>query len=193
MATFLHIVIIAARSGIYLASIEVKLEEVYWQDLNSYVEEEDIVSQESKGYETEHDAEPSHSFYRHSPRVFQPPPVCHDHYIVDVVRMEMGKLEGRFHSTTSACDSNICNTTNIPEAQLEMGRKKNAGIDDVINKPKKERILEEEVGKELVAGKQAGEDGNIIDETDYVEKRMSADFFTMKKFEEDANKSIEDM
>ncbi|KAL2500553.1 hypothetical protein Fot_34401 [Forsythia ovata] len=133
------------------------------------MEEENTASQDSKEYETEHDAEPSYFFHQHSPWVSQPPPVCHDHYITYVVIMEMEKLERRFHSSTSACDSSTCNTTNVPKAQLEVGAKKEAGLDDGMEEPEKKRMLKEKVGEELVAGKQAGENENVIDETKYVE------------------------
>ncbi|KAL2544863.1 ubiquitin-like-specific protease 1A [Forsythia ovata] len=53
----------------------------------------------------------------------------------------------------------------------------------------KERIIEDETGEEFVEGKKAGEDENVSDETDIVEKGMSADFLTPEKLEEDANKS----
>ncbi|KAL2529273.1 uncharacterized protein Fot_21874 [Forsythia ovata] len=78
-----------------LISTEAELEEVYWKELTPCVEEEDTDSQDSIRNETEHNGKPSHSFHQHSPRVSQPPPVCHDHNIADVVRMEMEKLEGR--------------------------------------------------------------------------------------------------
>ncbi|KAL2490769.1 Uncharacterized protein Adt_26397 [Abeliophyllum distichum] len=96
--------------------------------------------------------------------VSQPPPIHHDHNIADIVRMEMKKLKGmllgviskqlddmeykidslvelavvgRFHLTTSACESSICNTTNVHETQLEVERKKEAGRDDVIDELEK--------------------------------------------------------
>ncbi|KAL2480226.1 Ubiquitin-like protease domain-containing protein [Abeliophyllum distichum] len=78
-----------------LIPTEVELQEVYWKELTSCVEEEDTNSEDSKGNDTEQGGEPSHSFHQHSPRVSQPPPVCHDHNIADVVRMEMEKLEER--------------------------------------------------------------------------------------------------
>ncbi|KAL2528790.1 uncharacterized protein Fot_21391 [Forsythia ovata] len=74
-----------------LIPTEAELEEVYWKELTPCVEEEDTDSQDSKRNETEHDGEPSHSFHQHSHRVSQPPPVCHDHNIADVVRMKMEK------------------------------------------------------------------------------------------------------
>ncbi|KAL2549505.1 Ulp1 protease family protein [Forsythia ovata] len=199
-----------------LIPTEAKLEEVYWKELTPCVEEEDTNSQDSKENETEHDGEPSHSFHQHSPQASQPPPVYHDHNIADVVRMEMEKLEGRllgviskrldqmeykidslvelavvgrFHSTTSACDSPICNTTNVHVAQPEVERNEEVGPDDVMDELEKERILENETGEELVEGEKAGKDENVSDETEFVEKGMSADFFTPEKLEEDANKS----
>ncbi|KAL2545505.1 hypothetical protein Fot_14738 [Forsythia ovata] len=96
----------------------------------------------------------------------------------------------RFHSTTSAYESPICNTNNVHEAQPEVERKKEAAFDDVMDELEKERILEDEGGEELVGGKQAGEDENVTDETEYKEKRMSGDFLTLEKLDEDANKSI---
>ncbi|KAL2472236.1 Ulp1 protease family protein [Abeliophyllum distichum] len=108
-------------------------------------------------------------------RISQPPPVYHDHNIADIVRMEMEKLVGRllwfiskwldhieykidslveltvvgrFSSITSACESPICNTTNIHEAQLEVERKKKKnGLDDVMDELEKERI-EDETGED---------------------------------------------
>ncbi|KAL2545497.1 hypothetical protein Fot_14730 [Forsythia ovata] len=96
----------------------------------------------------------------------------------------------RFDSTTSAYKSPICNTTNVNEAQLEVERKNEATFDDVMDELKKERILEDEAGEKLVEGKQAGEDENVTDETEYKEKRMFDDFLTLEKLDEDANKSI---
>ncbi|KAL2518583.1 Ubiquitin-like protease domain-containing protein [Abeliophyllum distichum] len=149
-----------------LIPTEVELEEVYWKELTPCVEEEDTDSQDSKGNDTEHDGEPSHSFHQYSPRVSQPPPVCHDHNIADVVRMEMKKLEerllgviskrldrmeykidslvelaavGRFHSTTSAYDSPIRNTTNVPVSPPEVKRKEEAGPNDVMDELEKEK------------------------------------------------------
>ncbi|KAL2512598.1 Ubiquitin-like protease domain-containing protein [Abeliophyllum distichum] len=99
-----------------------------------------------------------------SKEVSQPPPVCHDHNIADVVRMEMEKLEerllwviskrldqmeykidslvemaavGRFH-LTSVCDSPICNTTNVHVAPPEVKRKEEAGPNDITNELEKE-------------------------------------------------------
>ncbi|KAL2500702.1 uncharacterized protein Fot_34550 [Forsythia ovata] len=158
------------------------------KELTPCVEEEDTDSQDSTENETEHDGEPSHSFHQHSPRVSQPPPLCHDHNIADVVRMEIEKLDGRliwviskrldqieykidslvelavvgrFHSTTSACDSPICNTTNVHVAQPKVERKEEVGPDDVIDELEKERILEDETGEELVEGEKAGKDENV--------------------------------
>ncbi|KAL2538989.1 ubiquitin-like-specific protease 1A [Forsythia ovata] len=96
---------------------------------------------------------------------------------------------GRFHSTTSACDSPICNTTNVHVVQPEVERKEKVGPDDVMDELEKERIIEDETGEELVEGKKAGNDENVSDETEIVEKEMSADFLTPEKLEEDANKS----
>ncbi|KAL2542863.1 Ulp1 protease family protein [Abeliophyllum distichum] len=199
-----------------LIPTEVELEEVYWKELTPCVEEKDMDSQDSKENDTEHDGEPSHSFHQHSPRVSQPPPVCHDHNIADVVRMEMEKLEerllgviskrldrmenkidslielaavDRFHSTTSACDSPIRNTTNVPVSALEVKRKEEAGPNDVMDELEKERIIEDEDGEELVGWKKAAEDENVSNETKFVEKGMSGDFFTPEKLEEDENKS----
>ncbi|KAL2533040.1 Ulp1 protease family protein [Abeliophyllum distichum] len=119
--------------------------------------------------------------------VSQPPPVCHDHNIADVVRMKMEKLEkmligviskrlnrmeykidslvelaavSRFHSTTSTCDSPIHNTTNVPVAPPEVKRNEEVGPNDVMDELEKERILEDEDGEELVGGKKAAEDEN---------------------------------
>ncbi|KAL2474261.1 Ubiquitin-like protease domain-containing protein [Abeliophyllum distichum] len=128
-----------------LISTEAELEEVYWKELTPCVEEEDTDSHDSKGNETEHDGEPSHSFHQHSPQVSQPPLVCHDHNITDVVRMEMKKLE----------ESPICNTTNVPVGPLEGKRKEDAGPNDVMDELEKERILEDEAGEELVGGEKA--------------------------------------
>ncbi|KAL2525508.1 hypothetical protein Adt_10562 [Abeliophyllum distichum] len=61
-----------------------------------------------------------------------------------------------------------------------------------MDKLEKERILKDEVGEELVGEKQGREGENVTDETEYVEKGMSANFLTPDKLEEDANKSIED-
>ncbi|KAL2544351.1 Uncharacterized protein Fot_13584 [Forsythia ovata] len=99
---------------------------------------------------------------------------------------------GRFHSTTTACDSPICNTTNVYVAQPEVERKEEVGPDDVMDELEKERILEDETGEELVEGEKAGKDENVSDETEIVEKEMSADFLTPEKLEEDANKSTKD-
>ncbi|KAL2545705.1 Ulp1 protease family [Forsythia ovata] len=96
---------------------------------------------------------------------------------------------GRFHSTTSVCDSPICNTTNVHVAQPEVERKEEIGPDDVMDELEKERIIEDETGEELVEGKKAGNDENVSDEIEIVEKRMSTDFLTPEKLEEDANKS----
>ncbi|KAL2529297.1 putative LRR receptor-like serine/threonine-protein kinase IRK [Forsythia ovata] len=180
-----------------LIPTEVELEEVYWKELTPCVEEEDTDSQDSKRNETEHDGKLSHSFHQHCPRVSQPPPVCHDHNIADVVRMEMEKLKGRllwviskrldqmeykidslvelvvvgrYHSTTKAYDSPICNTTNVYVAQSEVERKEEAGPDDVMDELEKERILEDKAGEELVGEEKAGEDENVSDETEFVEK-----------------------
>ncbi|KAL2537113.1 uncharacterized protein Fot_18504 [Forsythia ovata] len=200
-----------------LIPTEAELEEDYWKELTPCVEEEeDTDSQDSKENETEHDGEPSYSFHQHFPRVSQSPPVYHDHNIADVVRMEMEKLEGmllgviskrldqmeykidslvelaavgRFNSTTSACDSLNFNTTNVHVAQPEVERKEEVGPDDVMDELEKERIIEDETGEEFVEGEKAGEDENVSDETDIVEKGMSADFLTPEKLEEDANKS----
>ncbi|KAL2525506.1 Uncharacterized protein Adt_10560 [Abeliophyllum distichum] len=165
-----------------LIPTEVELEEVYWKELTPCVEEEDTDSQDSKGNDTEHNGEPSHSFHQHSLQVSQPPPVCHDHNIADVVRMKIEKLEerllgviskrlnrmeykidslvelaavGRFHSTTSACDSPIRNTTNVHVAPPEVKRKEEAGPNDVTDELEKERILEDGDGEELVGGKKS--------------------------------------
>ncbi|KAL2466865.1 Ulp1 protease family protein [Abeliophyllum distichum] len=199
-----------------LIPTEVELEEVYWKELTPCVEEEDTDFQDSKGNDTDHDGEPSHSFHQHSPRVSQPPPVCHDPNITDVVRMEMEKLEerllwviskrldrmeykidslvelaamGRFHSTTSACDSPIRNTTNVPVAPPKVKRKEETGPNDVMDELEKERIIEDKDGEELVGGEKAVEDENVSNETEFVEKGMSDDFFTPEKLEEDENKS----
>ncbi|KAL2479771.1 Ubiquitin-like protease domain-containing protein [Abeliophyllum distichum] len=172
-----------------LIPTKVELEEVYWKELTPYMEEEDTDSQDLKENDTEHDGEPSHSFHQHSPQVSQSPPVCHDHNIANVVRMEMEKLEerlvgviskrldrmeykidslvelatvGRFHSTTSACDSIIRNTTNVPVAPPEVKRTKEAGPNDVMDELEKERIIEDEDGEELVGGEKAAEDENIF-------------------------------
>ncbi|KAL2506254.1 Ubiquitin-like protease domain-containing protein [Abeliophyllum distichum] len=180
-----------------LIPTEAELEEVYWKKLTPCVEEEDTDSQDSKGNDTEHDGVPSHSFHQHSPQVTQPPPVCHDHNIADGVRMEMKKLEerllgviskrldrmeykidslveltavGRFHSTTSACDSPIRNTTNVHVAPPEVKRNEEAGPNDVMDELEKERILEDEDGEELVGGEKAAEDENVSNETEFVEK-----------------------
>ncbi|KAL2559623.1 Uncharacterized protein Fot_04362 [Forsythia ovata] len=165
---------------------EAKLEEVYWQELTPCVEEEDTASKDSKGYGTEYDVEPSHFFHQHSPRVSQPPPICHDHNIANVVRMEMEKLERRLlgviskqlDHTESKIDSlvELAVVANVPETQLEMGRKKEAGLDDVMDEPEKERMLEDEAGEELDGRKQCGEDENVTNETEYVKKGMSAEF-----------------
>ncbi|KAL2457255.1 Ubiquitin-like protease domain-containing protein [Abeliophyllum distichum] len=135
-----------------LIPTEAELEEVYWKELTPCVEEEDTDSQDSKGNDTEHNGEPSHSFHQHSLQVSQPPPVCHDHNIADVVRMKIEKLEERFHSTTSACDSPIRNTTNVHVAPPEVKRKEEAGPNDVTDELEKEIILEDEDGEELVGG-----------------------------------------
>ncbi|KAL2466964.1 Uncharacterized protein Adt_42815 [Abeliophyllum distichum] len=109
-----------------LIPTEVELQEVYWKELTPCVQEEDTDSEDSKGDDTEHG---------------------------DVVRMEMEKLEemllgviskrldrmeykidslvemaavGRFHSTTSAYDSPIHNTTNVPVSPPEVKRKEKA-------------------------------------------------------------------
>ncbi|KAL2493039.1 Ulp1 protease family protein [Abeliophyllum distichum] len=130
-----------------------ELEEVYCKELTPCVEEEDTDSQDSKGNEIEHD---------------------------DIVRMKMEKLEerllgviskrldqmeytidsfvelaavGRFHSTTSACNNPICNTTNVPVAPPEVKRKEEAGPNDVMDELEKERILEDKAGEELVEEK----------------------------------------
>ncbi|KAL2545390.1 uncharacterized protein Fot_14623 [Forsythia ovata] len=47
----------------------------------------------------------------------------------------------RFHSTTSAYESPICNTTNVPEAQLEMEIKKEAGLDDAMDEIEKRKNI----------------------------------------------------
>ncbi|KAL2525219.1 Ubiquitin-like protease domain-containing protein [Abeliophyllum distichum] len=154
-----------------LIPTEVELEEVYWKELTPCVEEEDTNSQDSKGNDIEHNGESSHSFHQHSPRVSQPPPVCHDHNIADVVRMEMEKLEERFHSTTSAYDSPIRNTTNVPVSPPKMKRKEEAGPNDVMDELEKERIIEDEDGEELVGGEKAADDENVSNETEFVEKR----------------------
>ncbi|KAL2498663.1 Ulp1 protease family protein [Abeliophyllum distichum] len=162
-----------------LIPTEVELQEVYWKELTPCVQEEDMDSEDSKGDDTEHGGEPSHSFHQHSPRVSQPPPVCHDHNITDVVRMEMEKLEerllgviskrldrmeykidslvemaavGRFHLTTSAYDSPIHNTTNVPLSPPEVKRKEEAGPNDAMDELEKERIIEDEDGEELAGG-----------------------------------------
>ncbi|KAL2505382.1 Ubiquitin-like protease domain-containing protein [Abeliophyllum distichum] len=193
-----------------LIPTEVELQEVYWKELTPCVQEEDTDSEDSKGDDTEHGGEPSHSFHQHFPRVSQPPPVCHDHNIADVVRMEMEKLEerllgviskrldrmeykidslvemaavGRFHSTTSAYDSPIHNTTNVPLSPPEVKRKEEAGPNE------KERIIEDEDGEELAGGEKSAEDENVSNETVFVEKGMSGDFCTPEKLEEDENKS----
>ncbi|KAL2517047.1 Ulp1 protease family protein [Abeliophyllum distichum] len=95
----------------------------------------------------------------------------------------------RFHSTTSACVSPIFNTTNVPVALPEVERKEDAGPNDVMDELEKEIILEDQAGEELLGGEKAGEDKNVSVETEFVEKGMSADFFTPDKLEEDANKS----
>ncbi|KAL2465384.1 Ulp1 protease family protein [Abeliophyllum distichum] len=199
-----------------LIPTEVELQEVYWKELTPCVEEEDTDSEDSKGNDTEHGGEPSHSFHQHSPRVSQPPPVCYDHNIADVVRMEMEKLEerllgviskrldrmeykidslvemaavGRFHSTTSAYDSPIHNTTNVLVSLPEVKRKEEAGPNDAMNELEKERIIEDEDGEELAGGEKAAEDENVSNETEFVEKGMSGDFCTPEKLEEDENKS----
>ncbi|KAL2507597.1 hypothetical protein Fot_31244 [Forsythia ovata] len=77
---------------------------------------------------------------------------------------------GRFYSATSACDGPTSNTTNVQKAQPKLGAKKEAGLDDVMEGTEKERMLEDEAIEELVVGKQAGEDENVTDETEYVEK-----------------------
>ncbi|KAL2460674.1 Ulp1 protease family protein [Abeliophyllum distichum] len=182
-----------------LIPIEVELQEVYWKELTPCVQEEDTDSEDSKGDDTEHGGEPSHSFHQHSPRVSEPPPVRHDHNIADVVRMEMEKLEerllgviskrldrmeykidslvemaavGRFHSTTSAYDSPIHNTTNVPVSPPEVKIKEEAGD-----------------GEELAGGEKSAEDENVGNETEFVEKGMSGDFCMPEKLEEDENKS----
>ncbi|KAL2493026.1 Uncharacterized protein Adt_28654 [Abeliophyllum distichum] len=100
---------------------------------------------------------------------------------------------GRFHSTTSSCDSLICNTTNVLVAPPEVKKKEEAGPNDVIDELEKEKILEDEAGEELVGGKKAADDENVSNETEFVEKGMSSDFFTPEKLEEDANKSTKVM
>ncbi|KAL2454251.1 Ubiquitin-like protease domain-containing protein [Abeliophyllum distichum] len=198
-----------------LIPTEVELQEVYWKELTPCVEEEDTDSEDSKGDDTEHGGKPSHSFHQHSPRVSQSPPVCHDHNIADVVRMEMKKLEerllgviskrldrmeykidslvemaavGRFHSTTSAYDSPIHNTTNVHVSPPEVKRKEEAGPNDTMDELEKERIIEDEDGEELAGGEKSAEDENVSNETEFVEKGMSGDFCTPKKLE-DKNKS----
>ncbi|KAL2483092.1 hypothetical protein Fot_44536 [Forsythia ovata] len=158
-----------------LLPVEAKLEEVYWQELTPHVEEEDTASQDSKGYETEHNVKPSHSFHQHSLQVFQPPTVCHDHYITDVVRMEMKKLEERLLGVISKrLDNMEYKIDGLVELAVACstggGSKKEAGLDDVMEEPEREIMLEEKAGKELVAVKQDGEDENVTDETEYVEK-----------------------
>ncbi|KAL2486689.1 Ulp1 protease family protein [Abeliophyllum distichum] len=96
---------------------------------------------------------------------------------------------GRFYSTTSACDSPIRNTTNVPVSPPEVKRKEEAGPNDVMDELEKERIIEDEDGEELVGGEKAAEDENVSNETEFVEKGMSGDFFTLEKLEEDENKS----
>ncbi|KAL2523773.1 Ulp1 protease family protein [Abeliophyllum distichum] len=199
-----------------LIPTEVELQEVYWKELTPCVQEEDTDSEDSKGDDTEHGGEPSHSFHQHSPRVSEPPPVRHDHNIADVVRMEMEKLEemllgviskrldrmeykidslvemaavGRFHSTTSAYDSPIHNTTNVPVSPPEVKRKEKAGPNDAMDELEKERIMEDEDGEELAGGEKSAEDENVGNETEFVEKGMSGDFCTPEKLEEDENKS----
>ncbi|KAL2512679.1 Cysteine proteinases superfamily protein [Abeliophyllum distichum] len=44
-------------------------------------------------------------------------------------------------------------------------------------------------GEELLGGEKAAEDENVSNETEFVEKGISGDFFTPEKLEEDANKS----
>ncbi|KAL2490568.1 Ubiquitin-like protease domain-containing protein [Abeliophyllum distichum] len=199
-----------------LIPTEVELKEVYWKELTPCVQEEDTDSESSKGDDTEHGGEPSHSFHQHSPRVSEPPPVRHDHNIADVVRMEMEKLEGRllgviskrldrmeykidslvemaavgrFHSTTSAYDSPIHNTTNVPVSPPEVKRKEKAGPNDAMDELEKERIMEDEDGEELAGGEKSAEDENVGNETEFVEKGMSGEFCTPEKLEEDENKS----
>ncbi|KAL2518488.1 hypothetical protein Adt_14735 [Abeliophyllum distichum] len=146
-----------------LESKEVELDEVYWQELIPCVEEEDTAFQDSKGNETEHDAEPSHFFHQHSSYL------NHHRLIQQQVPVKVQPMYLR----------------------LNQKWRKRRRLDDVVDKLEKERILEDEAGEELVGGKKAGEDENVTDETEYVEKRMSADFLTTEKLEEDANKSIE--
>ncbi|KAL2493375.1 Tyrosine-sulfated glycopeptide receptor 1 [Abeliophyllum distichum] len=127
-----------------LIPTEVELEEVYWKELTPCVEEEDTDSQDSKGNDTEHDGEPSHSFHQHSPQVSQPPPVCHDHNIADVVRMEMEKLEERLLGVISkkldrmeykidslvelAAMGRFHSTTNVPVSPPEVKRRRKLGL-----------------------------------------------------------------
>ncbi|KAL2526455.1 Ulp1 protease family protein [Abeliophyllum distichum] len=96
---------------------------------------------------------------------------------------------GRFHSTTSACDSPIRNTTNVLVAPPEVKRKEEAGPNDVMDELEKERIIEDEDGEELVGGEKVAEDESFSNETKFVEKGTSGDFFTPEKHEEDENKS----
>ncbi|KAL2475827.1 Ulp1 protease family protein [Abeliophyllum distichum] len=96
---------------------------------------------------------------------------------------------GRFHSTTSAYDSPIHNTTNVHVSPPEVKRKEKAGPNDAMDELEKERIIEDEDGEELAGGEKSAEDENVGNETEFVEKGMSGDFCMPEKLEEDENKS----
>ncbi|KAL2466891.1 hypothetical protein Adt_42742 [Abeliophyllum distichum] len=101
-----------------LVPTEAELEEVYWgklywQELTPCVEEENIASQDSKDM-------------RPSTMLSHPIPFTN--------------ILFRFHSATSACNRPTCNTNNVPEAQLEVGTKEEAGLNDEIEEPENERM-----------------------------------------------------
>jgi hypothetical protein len=153
-----------------LIPTEAELEEVFWKTLTPIVEEDDNASQHVEGDEVEHDVEPHHASYQHSPSVPQPPPVSHELNIVDFLRTEMEKLEGRlqavistqidrvekkvdrlielavtgrFHSGTSAFDGATGSTADVPEAEPKDGLENEVGFDDVTNVPIDGRNVEE--------------------------------------------------
>ncbi|CAA2938093.1 Hypothetical predicted protein [Olea europaea subsp. europaea] len=74
---------------------EAKLDEVYWKELTSIMEEDESTTHHFEGDEVEHDAKPHHAFYQHFPRASQLPPISQEINIVNLLRMEIEKLEGR--------------------------------------------------------------------------------------------------
>ncbi|CAA2939137.1 Hypothetical predicted protein [Olea europaea subsp. europaea] len=159
-----------------LIPTEAELEEAYWKELKSIVEEDESVSYHSEGDEAEQDAEPRHAYHEESPRAAQPPQRGFEINIEDLLRTEIEKLEGRlqavistrfdrvekkvdrlvelavtgrFHPATSAFDGATSSTAYVPENKPKDELEKEKG-----DLPEEDSKLEEEVRGKNVGGKE---------------------------------------